>query len=81
VEFSYKVASVYFIEINIYILALEMASSGNQHCAYCIGTLSFPIDTQTLMHILQKSNNSPLPRICALYARDTADVNYLLIKI
>jgi len=22
---------------------LEMASSGNQHCANCIGTLSFPI--------------------------------------
>ena len=21
-----------------------MASSGNQHCANCIGTLSFPID-------------------------------------
>jgi len=28
----------------IYILALEMASPGNQHCASCIGTLSFPID-------------------------------------
>ena len=27
----------------IYILALEMASPGNQHCASCIGTLSFPI--------------------------------------
>jgi len=27
----------------IYILALEMASPGNQHCAICIGTLSFPI--------------------------------------
>jgi len=27
----------------IYILALEMASPGNQHCANCIGTLSFPI--------------------------------------
>jgi len=25
------------------ILALEMASPGNQHCANCIGTLSFPI--------------------------------------
>ena len=24
-------------------LALEMASPGNQHCANCIGTLSFPI--------------------------------------
>jgi len=27
---------------NIYILALEMASPGNQHCANCIGTLSLP---------------------------------------
>jgi len=27
----------------IYILALEMASPGNQHCAICIGTLSFSI--------------------------------------
>jgi len=27
----------------IYILALEMASPGNQHCASCIGALSFPI--------------------------------------
>jgi len=26
----------------IYIIALEMASPGNQHCANCIGTLSFP---------------------------------------
>jgi len=26
-----------------YILALEMASPGNEHCANCIGTLSFPI--------------------------------------
>jgi len=27
----------------INILALEMASPGNRHCANCIGTLSFPI--------------------------------------
>ena len=27
----------------IHILALEMASPGNQHCANCIGTLSFPM--------------------------------------
>jgi len=26
----------------IYFLALEMASPGNQQCANCIGTLSFP---------------------------------------
>jgi len=29
----------------INILALEMASSGNQHCANGIGTLSLPKDT------------------------------------
>ena len=28
---------------NIDILALEMASTGNRHCANCIGTLSFPV--------------------------------------
>ena len=37
-----KIASTYFIRKYIYILALEMASPGNQHCANCIGTLSFP---------------------------------------
>ena len=26
-----------------FILALDMASPGNQHCANCIGTLSFPL--------------------------------------
>jgi len=30
----------------IYILALEMASRENQHCASCIGTLSFPAGTR-----------------------------------
>jgi len=29
--------------LNGCVLALEMASPGNQHCANCIGTLSFPI--------------------------------------
>jgi len=39
-----KTASVHFIRKKyIYILALEMASPGNQHCASCIGTLSFLI--------------------------------------
>jgi len=38
-----KIASVYFIRQIIHILALEMASPGNQHCAYCIGTVSLPI--------------------------------------
>jgi len=35
-----KIASVF--EKYIDILALEMASPGNQHCANCIGALSFP---------------------------------------
>jgi len=38
-----KVASVISFEKCIYILALEMDSPGNQQCANCIGTLSFPI--------------------------------------
>jgi len=29
----------------IYILALEVASQENQHCASCIGTLSLPTRT------------------------------------
>jgi len=33
--------SYILFEKYIYILALEMASPGNQHCANCIGTLSF----------------------------------------
>ena len=32
-----------FEEEYIYILALETASPGNEHCVNCIGTLSFPI--------------------------------------
>jgi len=36
-----KIASVYFTWKYIYILASEMASPWNQHCASCIGTLSF----------------------------------------
>jgi len=38
-----KITSVYFIRKNTYILALEMASPGNQHCANSIGTLLFPL--------------------------------------
>jgi len=42
----------------IFILAWEMASPGNQHCANCIGTLSFPILCllkTTDLHSLKKS--------------------------
>jgi len=39
-----KIASVYFIRKKyIHIIALEMASPGNQHCANCIDTYLFPI--------------------------------------
>jgi len=40
-----KIASVGYIlfEKYINILASEMASSGNRHCANCIGALSLPI--------------------------------------
>ena len=38
-----KIASVYFTWKYVYILALEKASPGNQHCANCIGSLPFPI--------------------------------------
>jgi len=34
---------------NIYILALEMASPGKQHCANCIGTLSYPTESVALL--------------------------------
>jgi len=30
-------------EKDVYILASEMVSTGNRHCANCIGTLSFPM--------------------------------------
>ena len=38
-----KSASVYFIGKYIDILALEMASPANQHCANCVGTHSFSV--------------------------------------
>jgi len=38
-----KLLQYILFEKYIYILALEIASPGKQHCANCIGTLSFPI--------------------------------------
>jgi len=38
-----KLLPYILLEEYIYILALEMASSGNRHCTNCIGALSFPI--------------------------------------
>jgi len=43
-----KIASVENMNIHekyVYILAWEMSSPVNQHCANCIGTLSFPISS------------------------------------
>ena len=41
-----KIASEYFIWKISDILASEMVSPGNQHCANCIGTLSFPFGAE-----------------------------------
>jgi len=46
-----KLLPYILFEKYIYILALEMASPGNQHCANCIGALSFPISAH-LQHRL-----------------------------
>ena len=44
-----KIASVYFIWKNIFLFStLEIASPGNQHCASCIDTLSFPMTIGTV---------------------------------
>jgi len=43
-----KLLTYIVFEKYIFILALEMASSGNQRCANCIGTLSFPMHMQTV---------------------------------
>jgi len=37
-----KIVSCILFEKYIYILALEIANHGKQHCANCIGTLLFP---------------------------------------
>jgi len=42
-----KLLPYILFEKYIYILALEMASPGNRHCANCIGALSFPITTES----------------------------------
>jgi len=46
-------------EKNIYIFSVgnvEMASSGNQHCTNCIGTLLFPIVVECLSKFPQQFN-------------------------
>jgi len=51
---------VFYLKKYRYILALEMASPGNQHCANCVGTLSFPILTHRdapPLNLLKKKKN------------------------
>jgi len=45
VLFEKKLLPYFLFEKYICILALKMASPGNQHCVNCIGTLLFPIST------------------------------------
>jgi len=49
VVFEKKCFCIILFEQYIYILALKMACSGNQHRANCIGTLSFHIIVDYIM--------------------------------
>jgi len=49
-----KLLPYILFEKYIHILALEMASSGNRHCANYIGTLSFPEDQQLIVIIAKE---------------------------
>ena len=50
-----------------------MASPGNQHCAGCIGTLSFPIVT-TKVQVFIESSDVPVKRFRAVYAPPRLDL-------
>ena len=53
-----KIADQYILfEKYTYILALEMASPRNQHCANCIGTLSFIITRILVLFSLDREFN------------------------
>ena len=56
----------------IYILALETASPGNQHCVSCIGTLSFPISLLTSLDRVVSSGRSSWPRTRAVPGVDSS---------
>jgi len=66
-----KLRPYILFEKYINILALEMASPENRHCASCIGTLSFPIDTDSLR---PNSRNRGQVRNCGLEAREDRSV-------
>jgi len=58
-----KLLPYILFEKYIYILALEMASPGNQHCASCIvGTLSLP-DWDQLTTLTRRIRPAPLRRL------------------
>jgi len=44
----------------IYILALEMASRGNQHCANCIGILSFLAGVSEIKNVPKQQHTEML---------------------
>jgi len=53
---------MFYFEKYIHILALEMASPENQHCAICIGTVSFSIaKTELVLGVAAATGNQPLP--------------------
>ena len=53
----------YLKKIYVYILALQMASPRNQHCASCIGALSFPVVTKcSSFYFLKSVDLEPLNR-------------------
>ena len=66
-----KIASVYFIRKNTYILTLEMASPGNQHCASCIGTISFPISRYCVFSVAMQQSK----RLSATMLTEVAKYN------
>jgi len=47
----------------IYILSLEMASAGNQRCANCIGTLSFPASAAAAAAALSNRRRDPMKEL------------------
>jgi len=49
-----KLLPCILFEKYIYILALEMVSAGNQHCANCIGAVSFRAAEMTVSDALSK---------------------------
>jgi len=52
-----SVRSILFEKKYMYISALEMASPRNQHCANCIGTLSFIITRILVLFSLDREFN------------------------